>query len=292
MNFRNFKKYERLTLTVGAILLALSIICFIFVSIILGNIESQYGYRPSAAEAKEMLEQAESMAKMLGGNASDLIGMSGVQMFLSKMAITLRIPLLVVGIIVLIGGIAIHILSTESETTNRARAGLTHGISSASAALKGSIDKATSKCPRCGRVCSAKTAFCPSCGEKMVKPEAIVHYEKPEMKVMFTCPVCKKEYSERVSFCSACGNKMPEEAPREIRCPNCDAINNLEARFCSKCGTRLGGADLDKTIVPSDKSAAKETVPVLHVHVHDKPSKPSIEVVTEKNPFMSKPKEL
>lgn len=304
MKVSDFKKYSGMALVIGAIVLVMSIVCFVVVGTILGNIENTLGYKLTASEAKERIAQAEMIAPMLGSDVSDMLGVSSFQIFLIKLTISMRIPLLVVGILLLSAGVALRFVNVDSETMDRAKTEIAHGISSASTALKETIDKATSKCPKCGKVCSAKTVFCPSCGERTVKPETVARSVKISAKSTYTCPNCKKVYSEKIAFCSACGQKIPDEAPKDIRCSNCGAVNSAGARFCSACGNDLKARVFDNISQPDAVSTApkEKTIsvkdegapaPIVHTHVHVEPAKPTIEVVPEKkNPFMGNPKKL
>lgn len=303
MKISDFRKYSGIALAVGAIALVMSILCFIVLGITLGKIGSEFGYKPTASEAKEMLEQAEDMAKMLGGDISDLLGVSGFQVFLIKVSMSMRIPLLVIGILLIGAGAALRFLNVDSKSIDRARTGIAHGVSSASTALKGTIDKATSKCPKCGKVFSAKTVFCPSCGERTVRPEIVARPPKTSATKTYTCPNCKKVYSEKIAFCPACGQKIPDETASEIRCRNCGSVNSSGARFCSSCGNDLEVRRFDDTFKPAPVSTGTEKTisvmeekphtPIVHTPSHDSTAKPTIEVVPgKKNPFMSKPNDL
>lgn len=304
MKVSGFRKYSGIALVVGVIVLIMSIVCFAVLGIMLGNLEGEFGYKPTVSEAKEMLEMAEGMAQMLGGDISDLLGVSDFQVFFIKFSMSMRIPLLVVGILLIGVGVALRYVHADFKTMDCAKTGIDHSISSASTALKGFIDKATSKCPKCGKVCSAKTAFCPSCGERTVKPEIVARPPKASAMKTYTCPNCKKVYSEKIAFCSACGQKIPDETASETRCRNCGAVNPSGAKFCSSCGNDLGVRRFDDPIKPATVSVGtkeklvvekeeKPYVPIVHTSDRTSPAKPMIEVVPEKkNPFMSKPKDL
>lgn len=299
MKGSDLKKYSGIAIIVGAVVLVMGILCFVVLGVTLGRISSGYGYKISASDAQEMLDQAEGMAQMLGGDMSDLLGISSFQLFLIKFALTMRIPLLVVGILLTGAGVALYFVSADPQTINRAKREISHGLSGASAALKGTIDRATTKCPACGKVCSSKTVFCPSCGTKTVKPETIHHAEETSTKCTYTCPKCRQVYSKKIAFCSACGQKMPDEVPGNTFCRSCGAENPSGAKFCSNCGNDLRAHGVDDICVPSPAPTAPEgkeadmPVPVVHTSTFDAPARPSVEVVPDKkNPFMSKPKDL
>lgn len=303
---KNPNKMKRILIIVGAALLTLSIVCFIGSHLCASSVFKQMGYgKGSAGDLMTMLEESEAMAGMFGISVSDMAGNSKGAITLFKLMYGLRIWCLVLGLLALGTGLVFHFLLADPKAAGKARAVVSHGVSSASALVKDTIDKTTVKCPNCGKVCSAKTSFCPSCGKKMIKTESAPRSEKAGKKNSVICPNCGKVLPGKAAFCSDCGCKVPEAAPKEVSCGNCGAKYPIGTRFCSKCGTALtAGARspepeieviAEKGNIDLFDAPEEDAVPVVHMRPRETRTDAgmTVKAVSEKkNPFMSKPKDL
>lgn len=241
MNKAQKNKVSLILIIAGAVMLVLSIVCFVMTGIFVSAMEdafAMFGVSPSAANLKALFDTAESAASMMGGfgmgDLYELAGVSKGQIAMIKFCIGGRIWFLVLGLLCAGGGVALRLLDLDPRTVKRAKAALSQGVNSASMMVKDAVDKATVKCPSCGKVCSAKTAFCPSCGTKMPAPAGKV-----------ICPGCGATHAAGRAFCTTCGSALPKPEPAAPKtvCPGCGAKFDGRVTFCSECGTKLAAPE-------------------------------------------------
>lgn len=203
----NLKKYGNLLKTSGIVCLIVSVAMFVAVEISLGSFENVIGYKMSVNEAQVTIKESEEMLEWFGGSLSELIGVSEFQLALFQFSVPLRIPMLVIGLVLWGAGFALQYIKTDSIAFDSAKDNIANGVSQASSALKKFVDTATVKCPKCGKICTGNTAFCPQCGEKTVKNE-IVSAAKKMMSPELMCEKCGDKYRLGNSFCPKCGSKL------------------------------------------------------------------------------------
>lgn len=268
---KSLKKYSGIVMISSGGILVLSVVCFIVMNMMLSSMADKLGFNLSGAALQRSLREAEAMASMLGYSLAESLGVSNFQIILTKVSMAMRFPLLILGILGLRAGLAMYFMDPDSPAVEAARKTIADGVSSASFMIKDTIDKATVKCPKCGKVSSAKTAFCSGCGEKLPQPVPTPRPEKVS-HVSVKCPGCGKVYKEKIAFCSECGHKLPEPLPEKIACPSCGTENKGGAKFCFACGTKLvtgetktssavsGETVLKTPVTPADE-AEPETAP-------------------------------
>lgn len=191
---------------VGAISLIISIICFIGLGVVSGKVEEAVGYKPTADELGDIIEKAKSTAEYFGGELQDIadfIGISATELTLIKFFLAFRNPCLVIGIIAIVVGIAIMLLTKNPTVAKKIGDTVAHGATTVGSAVKTTIDNATVKCEKCGKTYVAGTKFCPNCGNNLEKIPAVPKMTK--------CPVCESTILDNSKFCSVCGAVIGDE---------------------------------------------------------------------------------
>ena len=229
MNGISMKKLQKILLLAGVVLAVLGLVCMLSRMATVKSVSDFLGYDLTAKETREMMKSADSVMGMFGSDLASLMDISGFRLLLMKFSLNFAVPLLVIGLLLCVCGVAMKFLGSGSARMEKAKEGISQGMDTVAAKVKGVVDMATVKCPRCGKVYTGKTTFCSACGEKLPEPE-------PTRKV---CPGCGTENKKSAAFCSACGTKLPELEPAKRVCPACGTVNKKTAAFCFACGTKL-----------------------------------------------------
>ena len=246
MNSIPTKKIQRWIIGIGVAVFVLGVACVIGRHLVIKDLSNISGSELTVKQARATLSEAESFATMFGTTVAEFLGISKFKVGLLRFALNFGTPLLVIGILMSSAGIGITFLGSKSDQMQKAKQELSQGINVVSTVVKGTVDKATVKCPNCGKVFASKTAFCSSCGTKLPEPP-------PTKKV---CPNCGKTFPLKTAFCSSCGTKLPEVQPAKNICSSCGTVNKMHAAFCANCGTKLGE-------VKAEESAADTVVPTI-----------------------------
>ena len=215
MKVGDYRKYAKLAMIIGAILVVLSITCFIILPIVLDGMK--------VSEFKQQLAYLEGVGAWLGEDPSESLGLPSFKIFLVKAMITLRIVFLVLGLISMAAGAVVYVLADKGI--------IGHGGGSKDIKKTRKV-----KCPECGEVCPANAAHCPYCGKKLVIVETPPRY--------IPCSACGTKNSVGARFCSKCGDELGKkipDRPEEVSCRACGAKNSGGARYCSKCGAEING---------------------------------------------------
>ena len=190
----------------GAISLIVSLICFIGLGVVSGKVEEAVGYKPTAAELSDIIDRAKSTAELFGGELQDIadfIGISAAELTFIQLFLALKIPCLVIGIIALVVGIVLMLLTKNPAVAKKIGDTVTHSATTVGGAVKTTIDNATVKCEKCGKTYVTGTKFCSNCGNNLEKIPAA-----PKMK---KCPVCESTILDNSKFCSVCGAVIRDE---------------------------------------------------------------------------------
>lgn len=194
------KKIGIIATIVGAISLIVSIICFLGLGVVSGKVEEAVGYKPTALELSEIIDNAKSVAEWFGGELQDIadfIGISAAELTFIQLFLALKIPTLVIGIIALAVGIILMILAKNPAMAKKIGDSVAYGALTVGGAVKTTIDNAIVKCEKCGKTHVAGTKFCTNCGNNLEKAPTT-----PKMK---KCPVCESTILDNAGFCSGCG---------------------------------------------------------------------------------------
>lgn len=242
MNKAQKKMVSLILIILGAVMLLASIICFAMTGMYVSALEDAMYTSMSVSDLKMLIRAAEGASSLLGGygEMSDLFGgyspIPQSQLGAMKFCIGGRGWFLVLGLLFAGCGVALLMMDLDSRTVKRAKDALNKGMNSASLMVKDAVDKATVKCPACGKICTAKTAFCPACGSKMPAPAGKV-----------VCPGCGAMHAAGRAFCTTCGSQLPKPAPAAPRtrtvCPGCGAGFDGHAAFCPECGLKLSAPE-------------------------------------------------
>lgn len=200
------KKIGTIAMIAGVISLIISIICFIGLGVVSGKVEEAVGYKPTADELGDIIEKAKSTAEYFGGELQDIadfIGISAAELTFIQLFLALKIPCLVIGIIALVVGIVLILLSKNPAVAKKIGDTVTHSATTVGGAVKTTIDNATVKCEKCGKTYVTGTKFCSNCGNNLEKIPAA-----PKMK---KCPVCESTILDNSKFCSVCGAVIGDE---------------------------------------------------------------------------------
>ena len=198
-------KMKKWFLVIGSVVLALSIACFVFVSITSGKVEESIGYKPTAEEIEELMNNTESLAEMfdmtLAEAAEDLLGVSAASVKMLQLSLLFRIPLLVVGLICIAIGAAFHFIKMRlGDLQREGWRDLEIRDDVIGSSIHNTEEKVTVKCPNCGTTFDSGLAFCPQCGAKFV-----VQSEKRY------CIFCGAEIVDGARFCGVCGAAVAEK---------------------------------------------------------------------------------
>lgn len=306
----NLKKYSPIIMGVGIVCLVVSIALFIALAVSLGAFEDTLGSKPTAEEAKKIIEEAEQWAEMFDSKITDFVDVSEFEMMIFKVSASpLRIVLLVIGLLLLGIGAVIQFVKMDGAMFDNAKESISSGVAYASSAVKKAVEFATVKCPSCGKVCAGKTTFCPACGEKMIKPEISIPSVTAAKPEVCTCTNCGKKYSEKHAFCPACGCKISDKDKNYCGVSEEEKVASVEVYVGGETevipteveesvgfASEVMPADRTETKATSTSSSATEDAVIVHRSSRgssEEAAKPSVTAVTEKkNPFMSKPKGL
>ena len=225
---KNQKTVSYIIMGIGAFLLILAITCQIVTMTAQGKFEEFMGYTLSATEFEELLSGAQEASSYFGTDLGSLLGIPQWQITLTSVSFAARIPLFIVGGIVLAVGVVLLLLNGKIQLS-KMNAGFTEGVES----LKEKAAARATKCESCGKVLVGKQAFCPNCGAKAP--------EKKKVVKGYTCQSCGASMKNWAKYCSQCGTEQPEIEPECVdRCESCKAELPKGARFCSKCGCSAG----------------------------------------------------
>ena len=81
-------------------------------------------------------------------------------------------------------------------------------------------------CPTCKQLIPEVAAFCPHCGNRVIRPVATTT----------VCQACGAQMKAGAAFCAACGHAVTASSKR---CSGCGAPLPEHAAFCAECGTRV-----------------------------------------------------
>lgn len=200
------KKMGTIAMIAGVISLIISIICFIGLGVVSGKVEEAVGYKPTADELGDIIEKAKSTAEYFGGELQDIadfIGISAAELTFIQLFLAMKIPCLVIGIIALVAGIVLMLLTKNPTIAKKIGDTVAHSATTVGGAVKTTINNATVKCEKCGKTYVAGTKFCSNCGNNLEKAPAA-----PKMK---KCPVCESTILDSSKFCSVCGAVIGDE---------------------------------------------------------------------------------
>lgn len=249
-------KQAKIAIVAGVVALALCVVCYCGILYAKHEInkESEY-FQMSISDMKALADRAFDYAKEYG--FSEVMSEDyGTQMLLLCIALKIRIPTLIIGLVLLGVGAFLRLQA------NTLPGGSTYSPVTPSANL------ATTRCPHCGKVFAGKAGFCPSCGKEIAPkapaapaaPQQVPEESKPvtapsadeatENRRGVTCPQCGKVYPTWQSFCTSCGSDLPKESsaqpaapapaqPEFTFCPDCGRKNPAGAKFCAGCGRQL-----------------------------------------------------
>lgn len=81
-------------------------------------------------------------------------------------------------------------------------------------------------CPTCKQLIPEVAAFCPHCGNRVIRPVAAT----------IVCQACGAQMKAGAAFFAACGHAITVSLKR---CAGCGASLAEHAAFCAECGTRV-----------------------------------------------------
>ena len=248
-------KQAKIAIVAGVVALALCVVCYCGILYAKHEINKDSGYKMTISQLKAVADLLYDYAKEYGFSEA-MSEENGTQLLLLCIALKIRIPTLIIGLVLLGVGAFLRLQA------NTLPGGSTYSPVTPSANL------ATTRCPHCGKVFAGKAGFCPSCGKEIAPkapaapaaPQQVPEESKPvtapsadeatENRRGVTCPQCGKVYPTWQSFCTSCGSDLPKESsaqpaapapaqPEFTFCPDCGRKNPAGAKFCAGCGRQL-----------------------------------------------------
>ena len=248
-------KQAKIAIVAGVVALALCVVCYCGILYAKNEINKDSVYKMTISQLKAVADLLYDYAKEYGFSEA-MSEENGTQLLLLCIALKIRIPTLIIGLVLLCVGAFLRLQA------NTLPGGSTYSPVTPSANL------ATTRCPHCGKVFAGKAGFCPSCGKEIAPkapaapaaPQQVPEESKPvtapsadeatENRRGVTCPQCGKVYPTWQSFCTSCGSDLPKESsaqpaapapaqPEFTFCPDCGRKNPAGAKFCAGCGRQL-----------------------------------------------------
>ena len=248
-------KQAKIAIVAGVVALALCVVCYCGILYAKHEINKDSVYKMTISQLKAVADLLYDYAKEYGFSEA-MSEENGTQLLLLCIALKIRIPTLIIGLVLLGVGAFLRLQA------NTLPGGSTYSPVTPSANL------ATTRCPHCGKVFAGKAGFCPSCGKEIAPkapaapaaPQQVPEESKPvtapsadeatENRRGVTCPQCGKVYPTWQSFCTSCGSDLPKESsaqpaapapaqPEFTFCPDCGRKNPAGAKFCAGCGRQL-----------------------------------------------------
>ena len=248
-------KQAKIAIVAGVVALALCVVCYCGILYANHEINKDSVYKMTISQLKAVADLLYDYAKEYGFSEA-MSEENGTQLLLLCIALKIRIPTLIIGLVLLGVGAFLRLQA------NTLPGGSTYSPVTPSANL------ATTRCPHCGKVFAGKAGFCPSCGKEIAPkapaapaaPQQVPEESKPvtapsadeatENRRGVTCPQCGKVYPTWQSFCTSCGSDLPKESsaqpaapapaqPEFTFCPDCGRKNPAGAKFCAGCGRQL-----------------------------------------------------
>ena len=248
-------KQAKIAIVAGVVALALCVVCYCGILYAKHEINKDSVYKMTISQLKAVADLLYDYAKEYGLSEA-MSEENGTQLLLLCIALKIRIPTLIIGLVLLGVGAFLRLQA------NTLPGGSTYSPVTPSANL------ATTRCPHCGKVFAGKAGFCPSCGKEIAPkapaapaaPQQVPEESKPvtapsadeatENRRGVTCPQCGKVYPTWQSFCTSCGSDLPKESsaqpaapapaqPEFTFCPDCGRKNPAGAKFCAGCGRQL-----------------------------------------------------
>lgn len=248
-------KQAKIAIVAGVVALALCVVCYCGILYAKHEINKDSVYKMTISQLKAVADLLYDYAKEYGFSEA-MSEENGTQMLLLCIALKIRIPTLIIGLVLLGVGAFLRLQA------NTLPGGSTYSPVTPSANL------ATTRCPHCGKVFAGKAGFCPSCGKEIAPkapaapaaPQQVPEESKPvtapsadeatENRRGVTCPQCGKVYPTWQNFCTSCGSDLPKESsaqpaapapaqPEFTFCPDCGRKNPAGAKFCAGCGRQL-----------------------------------------------------
>ena len=248
-------KQAKIAIVAGVVALALCVVCYCGILYAKHEINKDSVYKMTISQLKAVADLLYDYAKEYGFSEA-MSEENGTQLLLLCIALKIRIPTLIIGLVLLGVGAFLRLQA------NTLPGGSTYSPVTPSANL------ATTRCPHCGKVFAGKAGFCPSCGKEIAPkapaapaaPQQVPEESKPvtapsadeatENRRGVTCPQCGKVYPTWQRFCTSCGSDLPKESsaqpaapapaqPEFTFCPDCGRKNPAGAKFCAGCGRQL-----------------------------------------------------
>ena len=248
-------KQAKIAIVAGVVALALCVVCYCGILYAKHEINKDSVYKMTISQLKAVADLLYDYAKEYGFSEA-MSEENGTQLLLLCIALKIRIPTLIIGLVLLGVGAFLRLQA------NTLPGGSTYSPVTPSANL------ATTRCPHCGKVFAGKAGFCPSCGKEIAPkapaapaaPQQVPEESKPvtapsageatEKRRGVTCPQCGKVYPTWQNFCTSCGSDLPKESsaqpaapapaqPEFTFCPDCGRKNPAGAKFCAGCGRQL-----------------------------------------------------
>ena len=248
-------KQAKIAIVAGVVALALCVVCYCGILYAKHEINKDSVYKMTISQLKAVADLLYDYAKEYGFSEA-MSEENGTQLLLLCIALKIRIPTLIIGLVLLGVGAFLRLQA------NTLPGGSTYSPVTPSANL------ATTRCPHCGKVFAGKAGFCPSCGKEIAPkapaapaaPQQVPEESKPvtapsadeatENRRGVTCPQCGKVYPTWQNFCTSCGSDLPKESsaqpaapapaqPEFTFCPDCGRKNPAGAKFCAGCGRQL-----------------------------------------------------
>ena len=248
-------KQAKIAIVAGIVALAICVVCYCGILYAKHEINKDSVYKMTISQLKAVADLLYDYAKEYGFSEA-MSEENGTQLLLLCIALKIRIPTLIIGLVLLGVGAFLRLQA------NTLPGGSTYSPVTPSANL------ATTRCPHCGKVFAGKAGFCPSCGKEIAPkapaapaaPQQVPEESKPvtapsadeatENRRGVTCPQCGKVYPTWQSFCTSCGSDLPKESsaqpaapapaqPEFTFCPDCGRKNPAGAKFCAGCGRQL-----------------------------------------------------
>ena len=248
-------KQAKIAIVAGVVALALCVVCYCGILYAKHEINKDSVYKMTISQLKAVADLLYDYAKEYGFSEA-MSEENGTQLLLLCIALKIRIPTLIIGLVLLGVGAFLRLQA------NTLPGGSTYSPVTPSA------NSATTRCPHCGKVFAGKAGFCPSCGKEIAAkapaapaaPQQVPEESKPvtapsadeatENRRGVTCPQCGKVYPTWQSFCTSCGSDLPKESsaqpaapapaqPEFTFCPDCGRKNPAGAKFCAGCGRQL-----------------------------------------------------
>lgn len=248
-------KQAKIAIVAGIVALALCVVCYCGILYAKHEINKDSVYKMTISQLKAVADLLYDYAKEYGFSEA-MSEENGTQLLLLCIALKIRIPTLIIGLVLLGVGAFLRLQA------NTLPGGSTYSPVTPSA------NSATTRCPHCGKVFAGKAGFCPSCGKEIAAkapaapaaPQQVPEESKPvtapsageatENRRGVTCPQCGKVYPTWQNFCTSCGSDLPKESsaqpaapapaqPEFTFCPDCGRKNPAGAKFCAGCGRQL-----------------------------------------------------